>query len=146
MGRRVGDSFWEDPDETPRKSLVLLFDGSGGSTPQTRSSDEDPNTDDEKFIKDDGESESDPPYMPTDESEWWSGTEDPDKETKKDKPTIGDAWIDDTDGEAVWVPEEIGGGGPGGDHSPLPFKKSRHVTLHRISLPIRKEPLVHVTS
>ena len=30
-GRRVGDSFWADPDETPRKSLMRLFDGSGGS-------------------------------------------------------------------------------------------------------------------
>ena len=69
-GRRVGDSFWEDPDETPRKSLVRLFDGSGGSTPQTRSSNEQPNTDDEEFIKDDGEPESDPPHMPTDDSEW----------------------------------------------------------------------------
>ena len=44
-GRRAGDSLWEDPDETPRKSLVRLFDGSsGGSTPQTRSSEEEPNT------------------------------------------------------------------------------------------------------
>ena len=45
-GRRVGDSYWEDPAETPRKSLVRLFDGSGGSTPQTRSSEEEPDTDD----------------------------------------------------------------------------------------------------
>ena len=28
VGRRAGDSFWEDPDETPRMSLVRLFDGS----------------------------------------------------------------------------------------------------------------------
>ena len=54
-GRRVGDSFWEDPAETPRKSLVRLFDGSGGSTPQTRSSEEEPDTDDRDFIKDDDE-------------------------------------------------------------------------------------------
>ena len=114
-GRRVGDSFWEDPDETPRKSLAGLFDGSGGSTPQTRSSKEEPNTDDREFIKGDGEPLSDPSYHPTDEeSDWCSGLESPFQETKIDKPIPGGAWINDADGDAVWVPEDIGGGGPGG--------------------------------
>ena len=104
VGRRVGDSFWEDPDETPRKSLAGLFGGSEGSTPQTRSSDEEPNTEDKKFIKDDGEPDSDPSYHPSeDESEWASGLENPDEETKKNKPMPGGVWLEDEDGDAVWV-------------------------------------------
>ena len=104
------------PDEIPRKILVCLFDGSGGSTPQTRSSKEEPNTDDREFIKGDGEPLSDPSYHPTDEeSDWCSGLESPFEETKIDKPIPGGAWINDADGDAVWVPEDIGGGGPGGD-------------------------------
>ena len=56
-GRRARDSLWADPDETPRHSLVRLFDGSrsGGSTPLVPSSDEEPNTDDRAFIVDDVE-------------------------------------------------------------------------------------------
>ena len=115
-GRRVGDSYWEDPDETPRKSLVRLFDGSGGSTPQTRSSEEEPNTDDRDFIKGDDEPLSDPSYHPSDdEEEWGSSLDGGDQETKREKPMPGGAWIDDADGKAVWVPEDIGGGGPGED-------------------------------
>ena len=109
--------MWEDPDETPRKSLVRLFDGSsGGSTPQTRSSEEEPNTEDRKFIKGDDESLSDPSYHPTDEeSEWGSGLDAPGTESKVSHPVPGGVWVDDHDGEAVWVPEDIGGGGPEGD-------------------------------
>ena len=95
-GRRVGDSFWENPDETPRKSLEGLFDGSEGSTPQTRSSEEEPNTEDKKFIRGDDEPESDPSYHPSeDESEWGSGLENPFEEMKKDEHTpLGHAsWV-----------------------------------------------------
>ena len=111
VGRRVGDSYWEDPDETPRKSLAGLFEGSGGSTPQTRSSDEEPNTEDKKFIKGDDEPESDPSYHPSeDEEEWDSGLDSREPESKLDNPVPGGAWVDDADGDAVWVPEDVGGG------------------------------------
>ena len=94
-GRRAGDSLWEDPDETPRKSLVRLFDGGGGSTPHTHSSDEEPNTEDKDFIKGADEPDTDPTYTPTDEeSEWYSGLERPEEESKKTNPVSGGAWMD----------------------------------------------------
>ena len=45
-------------------------------------------------------------------AEWCSGLGSPDQETKRDKPIPGGAWIDDADGQAVWVPEDIRGVGP----------------------------------
>ena len=116
-GRRARDSLWADPDETPRHSLVRLFDGSrsGGSTPLVPSSDEEPNTDDRAFIADDVGGDSDPLYEPTDEEdEELRAGSNPEEETKADHPAGGE-WFTDGDGDQVWVPEENGGGGPEGD-------------------------------
>ena len=91
-GRRARDFLWADPDETPRHSLVRLFDGSrsGGSTPLEHSSDEEPNTEDRNFIKGDDESESDPPYNPTDEEKELGADSNPEEETKAEHPAGGE--------------------------------------------------------
>ena len=105
MERHTRDSLWEDPDETPRHSLVWLFDdsSSGGSTPLNKNSNKEPDTDDRMFLKVEDEETSDPSYEPTDEEEEELSLG---EETKVLIEHGGGDWITDGDGDQVWVSEE----------------------------------------
>ena len=94
MGRLARDLLWVEPDEIPRHILVRLFEGShiGGSTPLVPSSDsdEEPNTNDRKFLKGETEETSDPSYEPTDEKdEELTGEESNHEEDTKSKYPSG---------------------------------------------------------